>query len=84
MEKKDRERKRKQVRVESPDTACGGVPHMTVDEIAARLHIESKELRCPACGRIHLTEEDVKKAEAMKYSDTERYKAIEREAEIHK
>ena len=79
MEQKEKQRKK--VRVESTDTACGGVPHMTVDEIAARLHIDSKELRCPACGRIHLTEEDVKKAEAMKYTDTARYKQIKGEAE---
>ena len=80
MDSKD-EKKRKEVRVESTDTACGGVPHMTVDELAARLKIESRELRCPACGMIHLTEEDVKKAEAMKYSETERYKEIKEEAE---
>ncbi len=79
MEKQTKERKK--VRVESADTACGGVPHMTVDEIAARLHIDSKELRCPACGRIHLTEEDVRKAEAMKYAETERYRQIKGEAE---
>ena len=77
----EKKKKRREVKVESADTACGAVPHMTVDQIAARLRIESKELRCPACGRIHLTEEDVKKAEAVKYSQTERFRKIKEEAE---
>jgi len=77
-EKKD---KKRVVKVESADTACGGVPHMTVDQIAERLNIASKELCCPACGRIHLTEEDVRKAEAKKYSETKRFRQIKEEAE---
>lgn len=79
MEKEARDRTK--VRVESADTACGGVPHMTVDEIASRLSIESRELRCPACGKIHLTEEEVKKAEQARYTETERYEKIRQEAE---
>jgi len=81
MDEKEK-RKRKEVRVESPDTACGGVPHMTVDEIAARLNIRGAELRCPACGKIHLTEDDKIKAEETKYSDTERFREIKKEAEV--
>ena len=81
MEGQEKKKKKTQVTVESADTACGGVPHMTVDELAARLSIESRELRCPACGRIHLTDEDVREAEAMRYSNSERFKKIKEEAE---
>lgn len=81
MDEKEK-KKRKEVHVESTDTACGGVPHMTVDEIATRLNIKGAELRCPACGKIHLTEEDKKRAEEAKYSETERFKEIKREAEL--
>ena len=73
--------KKKGVKVESVDTACGKVPHMTVDQLVARFNIESRELHCPACGRIHLTDEDVKKAEAMLFSETERFQQIKAEAE---
>ncbi|HOI96715.1 MAG TPA: hypothetical protein PK250_18580 [Syntrophobacter fumaroxidans] len=76
MSSKEPRQKRTKVTVEAADTACGAVPHMTVDELAARLNVSSKELYCPACGRIHLTAEDVKKAEAKKYSETERYREI--------
>lgn len=81
MERKERELKKKGVTAEAVDTACGSIPHMTVDQLAARLHIESRELRCPACGRIHLTDEDVKKAEAKLFTETERYQEIKSEAE---
>lgn len=81
METQGKKKKRTTVTVESADTACGLVPHMTVDQLASRLNIESKELRCPACGRIHLTEEDVKEAEALRYSNSERFKKIKEEAE---
>ncbi len=78
---KGRDYKKTGVKVESADTVCGQVPHMTVDQLAARLAIESRELRCPSCGKIHLTDEDVKKANARRFSDTERYKEIKTEAE---
>jgi hypothetical protein len=81
MSARETKEKRTKVTVESADTACGSVPHMTVDQLAARLNVASKELYCPACGRIHLTEEDVRKAEEIKYSETERFKKISEEAE---
>lgn len=81
MTDKETKEKRTKVTVEAADTACGAVPHMTVDELARRLRVESKELYCPACGKIHLTEEDVKKAEMKKYSETERFRTIKKEAE---
>lgn len=78
---KDRDFKKDGIKAEAADTLCGQVPHMTVDQLAARLCIESRELCCPSCGRIHLTEEDVKKAEARRFSETERYKEIVIDAE---
>ncbi len=78
---KERDFKKDGIKVEAADTVCGQVPHMTVDQLAARLCIESRELCCPACGRIHLTEEDVKKAEARRFSETERYQEIVTDAE---
>ncbi len=81
MDSREKELKKKGVTVEAADTMCGPIPHMTVDQLAARLHIESRELRCPACGRIHLTEEDVKKAEAVLLSESERFRELKTQAE---
>lgn len=81
MEGQEKKKKKTTITVESADTACGGVPHMTVDQLAALLKIESRELRCPACGRVHLTDEDVREAEALRYSTSERFKKIKEEAE---
>ncbi|MGC8494471.1 MAG: hypothetical protein ACP5SH_22340 [Syntrophobacteraceae bacterium] len=76
--------KKKGVQVEAVDTACGKVPHMTVDQLAARFHTENRELHCPVCGRIHLTEEDVRNAEEMLFSETKRFRQIQAEAEGEK
>ncbi len=73
--------KKKGVKVEAVDTACGKVPHMTVDQLVERFNIESRELHCPACGRIHLTDEDARNAEAMLFSETDRFQQIKAEAE---
>jgi hypothetical protein len=81
METKNRQLRKSGIKVESVDTACGEIPHMTVDQLAARLDIASRELRCPACGRVHLTEEDVKNAEGVLFSDTQRFKQIKNQAE---
>jgi len=81
MEVMEKEMKKKGIKAEAVDTACGKIPHMTVDQLAARLQIESRELRCPACGRVHLTEEDVQKAEAVLLSESERFKEIKTQAE---
>lgn len=84
MEVTEKKVKKQGIKAEAVDTACGKIPHMTVDELAARLHIESRELRCPACGRVHLTEEDVEKAEAVLFSESERFKEIKNQAEGEK
>jgi len=78
---KEREFKKTGIKAESANTVCGEIPHMTVDQLAARLAIESRELRCPACGRIHLTDEDVKNAESLRFTETERYQEIKTQAE---
>lgn len=78
---REKESKKKGIKAEAADTVCGKIPHMTVDQLAARLSIESRELRCPACGRIHLTDDDVKRAEDVLLSDTERFREIKTEAE---
>ena len=81
METRERKLKEKGVMVEAADTLCGKIPHMTVDQLAARLNIESRELRCPSCGRIHLNAEDASKAEETLYRDSQRFKEIEKQAE---
>ncbi len=78
---KEKELKKKGIKAEAVDTACGKIPHMTVDQLAARLSIESRELRCPACGRVHLTDDDVKRAEDLLLSDTERFREIKTQVE---
>ncbi|MEM5789320.1 MAG: hypothetical protein AAGU11_18560 [Syntrophobacteraceae bacterium] len=77
----EREFKKSGIKAEAADTLCGEIPHMTVDQLASRLCIQSRELRCPACGRIHLTDEDVREAEERRFSDTERFRQIKIEAE---
>lgn len=81
MAKRQTGKERKAIRAERADTVCGEIPHMTVDQVAARLSLEGKELRCPACGRVHLTEDDLKKAKARRFSDTQRFQEIKRQAE---
>ncbi len=80
----NRDIRKRGVKVEAVDTACGKVPHMSVDQLAQRFNIESRELHCPACGRIHLSDEDAKNAEDLRYSDSERFQQIKEEAEGQK
>lgn len=67
---------RKVVRAERLDTACGFLGHMTVDEIRKRLTGKRISVSCPACGRIHLSEEDVAEAESRKVCDHARFKML--------
>jgi predicted nucleic acid-binding Zn-ribbon protein len=77
----ERERKKTKVRVERVDTKCGGVSHMTVDEIKERIIGENVNVTCPECGAIHLTREDAEEAETMRISASTRFKKIKAEAE---
>jgi hypothetical protein len=64
-----------------PNTACGDIGHMTVDQLRLRSIGDVMDGRCPACGRIHLSDEDIAELEETKIVDSERYKTIQKEAE---
>lgn len=74
-------KKRTKVRVERVDTKCGAVEHMSVDEIRERIVGDDVDLTCPECGQIHLTPEDAREAGKKKFTDTERYRNIKKQAE---
>ncbi len=63
------------IKAEQLDTN-GPFDHMTVDEINDRLIGHSRKFTCPLCGRIHLSEDDVKAAAKRLVSESRRYKAI--------
>ncbi len=71
---------RRQVRAEAPDCACGGVRHMTIDEMKARSVEEKFDGRCPACGKFHLTRAAIERLEKVKVAGTEEYKKMEAQA----
>lgn len=74
-------KKRRVVRVTTPDTACGYVGHMTVDELEAVAAGSDFEVNCPICGQIHLSREEIEEIENEKFTDTEEYKETVRQAE---
>jgi uncharacterized Zn finger protein (UPF0148 family) len=53
---------------------------MTVDEIRKRLTGHRVNVSCPACGRIHLSEEDVAEAESRKINAHTRFKMLAKNA----
>jgi hypothetical protein len=73
--------KRPLIRVVRPDTACGDVGHMTVDELQRRSLGEIRDGRCPACGQIHLASDEIEDIVEGRIVDSERYRAIRAEAE---
>jgi len=77
-------KEKKKPRAERIDTQCGAAPHMTVDEIIKRLIGKDIDVRCPECGKIHLTPEEASEAAAEKITKTTRYKKIKAEAEGEK
>ena len=68
------ERKRHVVRVTSPDTACGYVGHMTVDQLKEVAVGDDFEANCPVCGMIHLTAAEIAEVEARKTTETPEYR----------
>ncbi len=68
------------VRARRMDTFCGGAHHMTAEEIKARFLGEEVDLRCPVCGRIHLTPEDAEAAAAERVVDSPEYARIVRQS----
>ncbi|OQX19860.1 MAG: hypothetical protein BWK76_03390 [Desulfobulbaceae bacterium A2] len=74
-------KKRHVVHVSTPDTACGYVGHMTVDELKEVAAGADFEVNCPVCGAIHLSREEIEAIEKEKFTDTEAYKATVRQAQ---
>jgi len=79
-EKKER-KNRKIVRVETPNSACGFVGHMTADELKQRAAHDDMDLSCPVCGLIHLSREEIEDLEKQKVVYSKRYREIQRQAE---
>jgi len=69
------------VRAENPSGACGKLDHMTIDELKARAVGDDFDGTCPACGKFHLTREEIEKIESEKVSDSDSYKKMKEEAE---
>jgi hypothetical protein len=73
--------RRTQVRAENPSGACGKLDHMTIDELKARAVGDDFDGTCPACGKFHLTREEIDKLEREKVIHSESYKAMKEEVE---
>jgi hypothetical protein len=73
--------RRTQVRAENPSGSCGKLDHMTIDELKARAVGDDFDGSCPACGKFHLTREEIDKIESEKILDSDSYKKMKREAE---
>jgi Zn-finger nucleic acid-binding protein len=81
MTKETEEKKRRVVHVTSPDTACGYVGHMTVDELTAVATGQDIDVNCPVCGQIHLDREEIEEIENQKLSESAEYQETARRAE---
>ncbi len=80
-ESKDNKKKRRQVRAESPDTACGYIGHMTVDELKERAVGEKFDAACPICGLVHLSRDEIVELERQKVRGSDRFEEVKEEAE---
>lgn len=76
-----RKRGRIQVRAENPRGACGKLDHMTIDELKARAVGDDFDGTCPACGKFHLTREEIDRLENEKISESARYRDMRKKAE---
>ncbi|MGW8194417.1 MAG: hypothetical protein ACWGOX_09150 [Desulforhopalus sp.] len=76
--------RRVNVRAENPSGACGKIDHMTIDELKARAVGDDFDGTCPACGKFHLTRDEIIQLENQKVVESESYKAMKREAEASK
>jgi hypothetical protein len=81
MSEPKEKKQRRTVRVTSPDTACGYVGHMTVDELVKVAAESDFEINCPICGQIHLSREEIIEIEKEKFTESEEYKKTVRQAE---
>jgi len=75
---------RRQVRVESPGTACGYVGHMTVDELKERAVGDKFDAACPICGLVHLSRDEIVELERQKVTGSDRFDEVKKEAEVDK
>ena len=73
--------KRYQVRAENPSGVCGYIGHMTIDELKARAVGDEFDATCPACGKFHLTKEEIDKLNNEKITDSKRYAVMKEQAE---
>ncbi|WP_163337684.1 hypothetical protein [Desulfopila sp. IMCC35008] len=73
--------KRVQVRAENPSGVCGYVDHMTIDELKARAVGEEFDATCPACGKFHLTKEEIDKLNSEKITQSKSYNDMRQKAE---
>ena len=76
------QKSRRVVRVESPGCACGYVGHMTADELKQRAAHGDMDLSCPACGLVHLSQEEIEDLEKLKVVHSKRYREIQRQAGV--
>ena len=73
--------KRYQVRAENPSGVCGYIGHMTIDELKARAVGDEFDATCPACGKFHLTKEEIDKLNNEKITDSKNYAVMKEQAE---
>ncbi|HSO08387.1 MAG TPA: hypothetical protein VLR45_00195 [Desulfoprunum sp.] len=73
--------KRYQVRAENPSGVCGYIGHMTIDELKARAVGDEFDATCPACGKFHLTKEEIDKLNNEKITDSKSYAVMKEQAE---
>ena len=81
MNEEKTEKKRHVVRVTSPDTACGYVGHMTVDQLKEVAVDDNFEANCPVCGMIHLTADEIAEVEAKRLTESTEYREKARQAQ---
>ncbi len=74
--------RRRIIRVESPGCACGYVGHMTADELKQHAAHGNMDLSCPACGLVHLSEEEIEDLEKLKVVHSKRYREILRQTGV--
>ncbi|KGO34738.1 MAG: hypothetical protein WBN83_09550 [Desulfoprunum sp.] len=73
--------KRYQVRAENPSGVCGYIGHMTIDELKARAVGDEFDATCPACGKFHLTKEEIDRLNSEKITDSKSYAVMKEQAE---
>jgi len=73
--------KRYRVRAENPSGVCGYIGHMTIDELKARAVGDEFDATCPACGKFHLTKEEIDRLNSEKITDSKSYAVMKEQAE---